>query len=183
MKSTSFNQIPPGHSRCLQESSKMFFRFRFLFTMSLNLSLGLPWFLFPSRNWEYNSCLGSLTSPSSSRGRAISGSSEFKYTLHLHLGLWRHISSQDQWRHSGVISPQSPLQFLFSILILSCATRRYKKMRPNLQGPVTIFLVWASFMFCSLPPTCSTKKVHVVGEMVPHSEEKKVEECYQNTGW
>ena len=27
--------------------------------MSLNLSLGRPWFLFQSRNWEYNSCLAS----------------------------------------------------------------------------------------------------------------------------
>ena len=80
---------------------------------------------------------------SSSHGRAISGSSEFKYTLHLVLivtcrALTSHIVSVIS---SGVISPQSPLQFLFSILILSCATRRYKKMRPNLQGPVTIFLV------------------------------------------
>ena len=81
---------------------------------------------------------------SSSHGRAISGSSEFKYTLHLVLivtcrALTSHIVSVDDITRG--ISPQSPLQFLFSILVLSCATRRYKKMRPNLQGSVTIFLV------------------------------------------
>ena len=54
-----FLQVVLSFARCLQESTKMFFPFRFLFTMSLNLSLGRPWFLFPSRNWEYNSCLGS----------------------------------------------------------------------------------------------------------------------------
>ena len=63
-----FLQVVLSFARCLQESTKMFFRFRFLFTslnkvlcyvMSLNLSLGRPWFLFPSRNWQNNSCLAS----------------------------------------------------------------------------------------------------------------------------
>ena len=37
-----FLQVVLSFARCLQESTKMFFRFRFLFTMSLNLSLGRP---------------------------------------------------------------------------------------------------------------------------------------------
>ena len=45
-------QVNLSINRCLQLSTKMFFRFRFLFTMSLNLSLGRPWFLFPPRTWE-----------------------------------------------------------------------------------------------------------------------------------
>ena len=35
--------------------------FKFLLTTSLNLRRGRPWFLVPELNWEYRSCLGSLS--------------------------------------------------------------------------------------------------------------------------